>query len=93
MQPLTPVIIKVVEAPSRETSVADILLGAVGLVAFALLAALVVGIVVGGVFILFKKAFPGNRFNGQQSGEMLLNLSALGSAAQPDVSLHPTDRR
>ena len=93
LQPLNPVIVRVVEPPARETSVADILLGAVGLVGFALLAALVVGIVVGGVFILFKKAFPRNPFNGQQSGEMSLNLSGLGPGGPSGLSGPSTDRR
>jgi hypothetical protein len=93
MQPLTPVIIRVVEAPSRETSVADILLGAVGLVGFALLAAAAAGIVLGGLFILFKKAFPGNPFNGQQSGETSLNLSALAASGSAQVTASPIDRR
>jgi hypothetical protein len=93
LKPVAPVIIRVVEAPARETTVADILLGAVGFVGVALLAALVVGLLVGGVFILFKKAFPGNPFNGQQSGETSLNLSALTASGPSQVSAQPSDRR
>jgi hypothetical protein len=93
MQPMTPVIIRLVEAPSRETSVADILLGAVGLVGFALLAAAAAGIVLGGLFILFKKALPGNPFNGQQSGETSLNLSALAPSGPAQITASPIDRR
>jgi hypothetical protein len=51
---VNPVIVRVVEPPTPETTVADVLLGAVGLVGIVLLAAFVVGIVAGGLFILVK---------------------------------------
>ena len=54
LQPVTPVVVRVVEEPTRETSVADILLGAVGFVGFVLVAAAVVGILAGGLFILYR---------------------------------------
>lgn len=54
LQPVTPVVVQVVEEPTRETSVADILLGAVGFVGFALIAAAVVGLLAGGLFILYR---------------------------------------
>jgi hypothetical protein len=52
---ITPAIVRIVEPPTQETSVADILMGAVGFVGFVLLAALLVGLVAGGVFILIRK--------------------------------------
>jgi hypothetical protein len=52
---INPVVVRVVEAPTRETTVADVLMGAVGFVGFVLLAALVVGLVAGLVFILVRR--------------------------------------
>jgi hypothetical protein len=51
---INPVVVRVVEAPTPETTVADILIGAVGLVGFVALLALVVGVLTGGLFILFR---------------------------------------
>jgi hypothetical protein len=74
-QPLTPVIVRVVEPPTRETSVADILIGAVGFVGFVLLMAALVGLVLGGLFIAYKKLFPHNTFNGEEEQRITLDLS------------------
>lgn len=52
---VNPIVVRVVEPPTKETSVADILMGAVGFVGFVLIAAFVVGLVAGGVFILVRK--------------------------------------
>lgn len=52
---VNPVVVRVVEAPTKETSVADILMGAVGLVGFVLVAAFAVGLLAGGLFILYRK--------------------------------------
>lgn len=73
-QPVT--IVQVVEQPSREVSVADILLGSVGLVGLTLLAAAVVGLLAGAVLILFKRLRPGNRLNGQDADDTALHLSS-----------------
>lgn len=54
-QPVTPVIIRVVEQPSKEISVADILMGSVGITGMFLLGALLLGFVLGGLFILFRR--------------------------------------
>jgi hypothetical protein len=52
---VNPAIVRVVEPPTPETTVADVLLGAVSLVGFLLVAAFVVGIAAGVLFILFKR--------------------------------------
>jgi hypothetical protein len=59
LQPYTPIVVQVAEEPTRETTVADILLGAVGFVGVVLLAALVVGIVAGAVFYYLRKVRSG----------------------------------
>jgi hypothetical protein len=55
-QPVTPTVVKIIDAPTPETSVADILIGAVGLVGFVLLAAALVGLVAGVLFFLVRRA-------------------------------------
>lgn len=52
---INPVIVRVVEAPTPETNVADVLMGAVGMVGFILIASLLLGLVAGGLFIGFRK--------------------------------------
>ena len=50
-----PIIVRVVEQPVRETSVVDVLIGSLGLVVVMLLAALLLGLVLGGLLIAFKR--------------------------------------
>ncbi len=52
---MTPVIVKVMEPPTKEISVADILLGSVGITGLFLLGAVVLGFLLGGAFILFRR--------------------------------------
>ncbi len=52
---VNPIVVRVVEAPTKETSVADILMGAVGLVGFVLVAAFAVGVLAGALFIVYRK--------------------------------------
>ena len=54
-QPMMPVIVKVVEAPTREINVADILLGSIGITGLFLLGAVVFGFVLGSALIWFKR--------------------------------------
>jgi hypothetical protein len=53
-QPLNPVIVRVAEQPVESTSMADILVGALGLTGVLLLAALLLGAALGGALIGFK---------------------------------------
>ena len=54
-QPYTPLIVRVIEQPAKEISVADILMGSVGITALFLLGAAVLGFLLGGGFILFRR--------------------------------------
>jgi len=47
--------VRVVEQPVKETTVADVLIGSLGLVGVMLVAALLLGLVLGGILVLFKK--------------------------------------
>jgi hypothetical protein len=53
--PQTPIMVHVVETPARETTVVDVLLGAIGLTGVLLLLAALAGVVFGGAFILYRK--------------------------------------
>ena len=50
-----PVIVKVVEQPVKTTSVADVLIGAIGLTGVLILVALTLGAIFGGILISVKK--------------------------------------
>ena len=50
-----PMIVRVVEQPVQDTSVADVIIGAIGLTGFLLLTAAVLGLVLGAILIGVKK--------------------------------------
>ncbi len=54
LQQANPIIVHVIETPVRSTTVADVLLGSIGLAGVLVLAALLLGGVLGGALILFK---------------------------------------
>jgi hypothetical protein len=54
-QPLTPVIVRMVDHPTKEISIADILMGSVGITGIFLIGAALLGLVLGGLFILFRR--------------------------------------
>jgi hypothetical protein len=58
-QPAIPVIVKVVEEPARETTVVDILLGAIGLTGVLMLSAVLLGALLGGALIAYRIFRPG----------------------------------
>ena len=50
-----PIIVRVVEQPVQDTSMADVIIGAIGLTGFLLLTAALLGLVLGGILIGVKK--------------------------------------
>jgi hypothetical protein len=54
-QQQTPIIVQVIEQPADETTVADILIGSLGLTGVLLLTAIVLGAILGGILIGVKK--------------------------------------
>ena len=54
MQPPDPIIVRVVQEPVKSTTIVDVLLGSLGLVGVLLLAALVLGTILGGMMIGIK---------------------------------------
>lgn len=55
LQQQAPIIVQVVEQPVRETSIADVIFGALGVVGVGLIAAALLGAVLGGMLILIKR--------------------------------------
>ena len=55
MQSAQPIVVRVVEEPVQSTGVSDILIGALGLTGVMLLAALLLGLVLGGILIGIKR--------------------------------------
>jgi hypothetical protein len=60
LQQTTPIIVRVIEEPTESTTIVDVLVGSLGLTTALLLAALVLGVALGGVLIgvkLFRARF------------------------------------
>ena len=54
-QPPAPILVRVVEQPVHETTISDVIFGSLGLVGVMLIAALLMGAILGGGLILFKR--------------------------------------
>jgi hypothetical protein len=54
-QPSNPIVVRVIEEPVETTGLSDVLIGALGLTGVMLLAALLLGVVLGGILIGVKK--------------------------------------
>jgi hypothetical protein len=54
-QPLTPIIVRMIDKPAKDISVADILMGSVGITVIFLVGAALLGFALGGLFILFRR--------------------------------------
>lgn len=50
-----PIIVRVVEQPVDETTIADVILGSLGLVGVMLVSALLLGLLLGGGMVLYKR--------------------------------------
>ena len=54
LQPASPIIVRVIEEPVEQTTIADVLIGSLGLTGAMLLAAAVLGAILGGILIGIK---------------------------------------
>jgi hypothetical protein len=55
LPPFTPFIVKMVEQPAKEISVADVLMGSIGITGIFLVGAVVFGFLLGAAFIMFRR--------------------------------------
>ncbi len=78
VQPMTPIIVKVMEAPTQEISVADILMGSVGITGLFLICAALLGFLLGGGFIAFRRWR--DRHDDRQPGAEAFQLTQPPSA-------------
>ena len=74
-RPITPVIIKVVPPPTPEVSVVNVLIDALGLIGLITIAAILVGIVLGVLLILYKRWRDKDMPGGETAG-IRLDLSS-----------------
>ena len=72
--PSSPILVRVVGPATDELSLGDVILGALGLTGAITLTAVVLGIILGGMFILYRRRHPHNHFNGETSDELSLKL-------------------
>jgi hypothetical protein len=74
MPPSSPILVRVVGPATDEMTLADVIIGALGLTGAITLGALVLGVILGGLFILYRRRHPHNHFNGESSDELSLHL-------------------
>jgi positive regulator of sigma E activity len=67
----SPVIVRVVEQPVHETTISDVVFGSLGLVSVMLIAAAVLGLVLGGGLILFKRLRRRDELDAEHDAETL----------------------
>jgi hypothetical protein len=66
-----PIMVRVVEQPVRETTIADVIFGSIGLVGVMLLAALLLGLLLGGGLILVKRLTARDGLDARHDAENL----------------------
>jgi len=71
LQPNQPIFVRVVEQPVRETTIADVVVGSIGLVGVLLLTALVLGLLLGGGLILVKRLRARDGLDADNNAESL----------------------
>jgi hypothetical protein len=74
MAPSSPILVRVVGPATDELTLADVIIGALGLTGAITVGALVLGVILGGLFILYRRRRPNNHFNGESSDELSLHL-------------------
>jgi len=72
--PTSPILVRVVGPATEEVTLGDVLLNALGLTGAITVSAIVLGVALGGLFILYRRRHPHNQFNGESSDEMSLKL-------------------
>ena len=73
-QPPSPIVVEVLKQPpiTREINMGDVVLGAVGLTGTVMIAALSVGLIVGGLFVFYRKSREGATPRNTNPGHAIL---------------------
>jgi hypothetical protein len=66
-----PIVVRVVEQPVHDTSIADVIIGAIGLTGFLLLTAALLGALLGGILIGVKLLRARNNLEPMSDSEVL----------------------
>jgi hypothetical protein len=66
-----PIMVRVVEAPVRETTISDVILGSLGLVGVMLVSALLLGLLFGGGLVLYKRLRAKDGLDAADGGQSL----------------------
>ncbi len=74
IQPSDPIVVRVLEEPVPETTVADVIVGALGLTGVLLMAALLFGLLLG--FLMVARRRLRERRNQEEEGTQRLGLTA-----------------
>ena len=71
LQQQEPIIVRVIEQPVDETTIADVIFGSLGLVGVMLLAALLLGLLLGGGLVVYKRLFAKDGLDAEKDAESL----------------------
>ena len=71
LQQQTPIIVRVIEEPVDETTISDVILGSLGLVGVLLLSALLLGLLLGGALVLYKRLRAKDGLDAEREAESL----------------------
>lgn len=66
-----PIIVRVVEEPVHETSISDVIVGSLGLVGVLLVCALILGALLGGGLVLYKRLTARDGLDPEDDAEKL----------------------
>jgi hypothetical protein len=75
VQPASPIIVRVIGPPADTVTLGEVILQALGLTGVITLVAVLLGLLLGGLFIYIRTRRPANAFNGETSGELSLHLT------------------
>jgi hypothetical protein len=77
---VTPYVVRIIQAPTPETTVADVLIASISLIVVLMAAAVLLGAVLGALFVGLRILLPRNPFNGQTAEETGLGLHTLSQS-------------
>ena len=66
-----PIIVRIIEEPLDETTISDVILGSLGLVGIMLISALLLGLLLGGGLVLYKRLRAKDGLDAERDAETL----------------------